>query len=368
MNIVHISETPVAGSPGNIVAALNRTVTLHARHVVFNSAAYGARRFACDIDWQSQPAQALEAIEHADVIHLHQYFSLENTFGADFKRLLDGKKLIRQFHSAPDLWTAKRPELLDEILHEPIPHLVIAQGPERFYPHARVVPNLVPLHDTRYLPGPESDGLPLVVFSPSGKTSAWRKRWETKGVPQTLRLLRKFERAGLCRVQLIIDMPHDACLRIKQSAAVAVDECVTGNYHLSGLEALSQGKPTLGYLDERVQSQLRHLTGAIDLPWVNVRLEEAAAPLRDLLQDPALRAEVGRASRAWMERFYDEQTLVEVYQQAYRDLLEAPERFSAPRLRNLAERWRALDLPDQTWTARKQASSVWRRIAKYVGR
>lgn len=363
MNIVHISNTPVAGSPGNIVSALNRHTSMRARHVVFNANAYGNRSFACDIDWRSAPDEAYAAVEQADVIHLHQHFSLEDTFGADFVGCIQGKKAVRQFHSAPDLWAAGKPDVMRRIMAEPIPHLVIAQGPERFYPHARVVPNLVPLYDLRYLPAAESPGLPLVVFSPSGRTSAWRKRWETKGVPQTLALLRKLERAGLCRVQLIVDMPHDACLRAKQAAAVALDECVTGNYHLSGLESLSQGKPTLGYLDARVQSQLRRLTGASDLPWVDVRLEEAEGPLRDLLSDPGLRAEVGAASRAWMETYYDEARLVEHYCSVYRDLFDAPQRFEVPRTDNAHERWRALALPDHVWHSRRNASSVWRRAA-----
>lgn len=359
MKIVHISATPVAGSPGNIVSALNRLTDIQARHIVFNSAAYGARSFACDLDWQSQQAEALEVLADAEVIHLHQFFSLEQTFGTDFKRRFGNKKIIRQLHSAPDIWAGASHELA----REEIPQLVIAQGPERFYPRARVVPNIVPLFDPRYLPLAETAGLPVIVFSPSGKTSAWRKRWETKGVPQTLALLRKLEREGLCRVQLIMNMPHDTCLRLKQTAAIAIDECVTGNYHLSGLEALSQGKPTLGHLDNRVQSQLRNITGALDLPWVDVRLEEAEQPLRDLLADATLRAEIGRASRAWMEIYYDERKMIEHYRLAYLDLIHAPERFHAPRLSLASESWQAVALPEYAWAARKQASTPWRRIA-----
>lgn len=364
MKVVHISATPVAGSPGNIVAALNRHTTVQARHIVFNSAAYGARSFACDLDWQTQQAEALDALAQADIVHLHQFFSLEQTFGANFQQRFGNKKIIRQFHSAPDLWAARQPGVLGQIAHEDLPHLVIAQGPERFYPHARVVPNLVPLNDPRYLPAAESSGLPVIAFSPSGKTSAWRKRWETKGAPQTLALLHRLEREGLCQVRLIVDMPHDACLRAKQSAAIAIDECVTGNYHLSGLEALAQGKPTLGYLDQRVQEQLRRLTGAVELPWIQVRLEEAEGPLRDLLADAALRAEIGQASRAWMETYYDDSRLVLHYQQAYLDLLSAPDSFKVERLSTVRDRWQATALPDHCWAARKQASTPWRRILK----
>lgn len=154
MRVVHISNTPVAGSPGNIVAALNRHTDIEARHVVFDASAYGARTFAVDIDWRTQRDEALAAIDAADVIHLHQHFSFDATFGADLPRRFGTRKLIRQYHSAPALWAKHDPDLLTRIVTDPVPQLVIAQGPERYYPLARVVPNLVPIHDARYLPAP----------------------------------------------------------------------------------------------------------------------------------------------------------------------------------------------------------------------
>jgi hypothetical protein len=368
MQVVHISSTPVAGSPGNIVSALNRLTDIRARHIVFNSAAYGTRTFPIDIDWSTQQQQALDAVADADVIHIHQFFSLDETFGPGFAKRFGNKKIVKQYHSAPHLWAKRNPQLIERIVREEVAQLVIAQGPERYYPFARIVPNLIPLHDPRYLPQPEADGLPIVAFSPSGRSSAWRTRWETKGAPETLRLLHKLERQGLCRVQLMIGMPHDACLRLKQHASIVIDECVTGNYHLSGLEALSQGKPTLGYLDPRVQLQLRKLTGALELPWIDVRLEEAECPLRELLAQPALRTEIGAASRLWMESYYSESAMIEHYRRAYLDLFDAPDRFGASRFAGRRETWMAHSLPDHSWAARKKTSSLWRRVASLFSR
>ncbi|WP_321813715.1 MULTISPECIES: hypothetical protein [unclassified Paraburkholderia] len=364
MRVVHLSNTPVAGSPGNIVAALNRHTDIEARHVVFNTQAYGTRTFAVDIDWRTQRDEALAAIDAADVIHLHQHFAFEETFGADLPRRFGTRKLIRQYHSAPALWAKHDRELLTRIVTDPVPQLVIAQGPERYYPFARVVPNLVPLHDERYRPAPEADdGPPIVVYAPSGGASAWKKRWETKGAPQTLALLRRLERKGLCRVRAIVNTPHDECLRLKQRAALAVDECVTGNYHLSGLESLAQGKPVVGHLDARVQAQLRALTGAVELPWLDVRLEDAEPVLRSLLGDKRLRDEIGQASRRWMETYYDEATLVEHYRRAYFDLFEAPDSFGVARFQSHADHWRAVALHDHAWDARRRVGTPWWRQA-----
>lgn len=361
MRVVHISNTPVAGSPGKIVAALNQHTDIQARHIVCQPPENRTRTFAIDIDWSAQRDEALAAIDAADVIHIHQFFSFTEVIGEDLSLRFGGRKVIRQFHSAPSLWAESDPKILERIANESIPHLVIAQCPERFYPHARLVPNIVPIHDPRYMPEPEAeDGLPIVVFSPSGIKSAWKRRWETKGAPQTIALLRRLERAGLCRVQLITGTPHDACLEMKKPAALVVDECVTGNYHQSGLEALSQGKPTIGHLDARAQAQLRELTGASDLPWVDVRLEEAEPVLRELLSDGRLRSEIGQASRRWMETHYDDRILVQHYRRAYLDLFNAPETFNVPRL-TYAEQWRATSLQDHVWRQRRRAEMGWLR-------
>ncbi|MGI4814178.1 MAG: hypothetical protein ACRYG5_14105 [Janthinobacterium lividum] len=367
MNVVHLSNTPVAGSPGNIVSALNRLSDIRARHVVFNSAAYNTRTFAVDIDWKTGREEALDAIASADVIHIHQFFSLDATFGSDFQKRFGLKKVIRQYHSAPELWANGDAALMASIINEDVPQLVIAQGPERYYPFARPVPNIIPLHDPRYLPMEPSAGLPVVTFSPSGRTSAWKTRWETKGAPQTLALLRKLQREGLCKLQVIVNTPHDECLRAKQQAAISIDECVTGNYHLSGLEALSQGKPTVGYLDQRVQNQLRKMTGATELPWIDVRLEEAEQPLRELLASRSLRAALGAASRRWMEAYYEEATLIRHYRQAYLDLFEAPHRFGIARFQSESEQWLAVRLPNHHWTARRNARAPFSRALKTLG-
>ena len=140
MKVVHISNTPVAGSPGNIVSALNRLTSVEARHIVFNSSAYRSRTFAVDIDWKTQEQQALDVIANANVIHVHQFFSFADTFGPNFHQRFGEKKIIKQYHSAPDLWAKDDPRAVERIIYEDVPQLVIAQGPERYYPFARWFP------------------------------------------------------------------------------------------------------------------------------------------------------------------------------------------------------------------------------------
>lgn len=340
LRVVHVALTPLAGSPIRIVSALNQHSGVRARLVVLNPGAYGSRTFDGDLDWQVEREAALEALRQADVVHCHHYFDLEqNPFQIDFRKCCrTDVRFVRQFHSTPltiargDDCSAKR------IVESTIPQLVIAQYPERFYPRARVVPNLVPLADERYLPKPLSGAeIPTVFFSPSRDESAWsvvpgQTRWDTKGAPETEQMLLRLQaRHGRFRVAVRRNLPHVDCLRERQASDLAIDELVTGSYHLTSLEALAQGLPTFAFLDGRTLDTLAELTGTQQHPWLNFRLEEAEGALVEFIKDSQLRREIGLYARSWMERYYDDRIMVQHYTRAYADLLERPELFERNR-------------------------------------
>lgn len=87
-------------------------------------------------------------------------------------------------------------------------------------------------------------------------------------------------------------------MRDKKGCHVALDDIVTGSYHLASLESLAQGLVSLTYLDERTQHVLKDLTGADMLPWVNCRLEELEDVLNRMLLDPGRMDAIGADSRA----------------------------------------------------------------------
>ncbi|CAH2778630.1 MAG: hypothetical protein CBARDMAM_0942 [uncultured Caballeronia sp.] len=80
------------------------------------------------------------------------------------------------------------------------------------------------------------------------------------------------------------------------------------------------------------------------------------------------RAELGAASRQWMEDlpYYQEAAMVEHYRRAYLDLFEALHRFHVRRFVGHSEPWLAVALPNHRWAARKRANSPWRMLADAV--
>ena len=355
MRVIHLAYTPVAGSPWNIVAALNTHTEIAARLVILRPNAYGHRTFPNDLVWEKDRDACIEALTAADVVHLHQWFDPAAAFGPEVGALCSQRPCLRQWHSAPVHFAGNDPTAIDRVVNDLMPQLVIAQYPERYYPRARVVPNLVPLDDPllAHAPGRREEVL-HIAWSPSVRDSAWALRWGSKGYPETLRLLQRLSIEKRCTVDVIENVPRDECLRRKADANLVLDELVTGSYHLSGLEGLAQGKPVLSWLDERTQVVIREITGANFLPWVNVHLEDAENVLCLLLADPDLCEAIGAESRIWMERWYNDRVLVQHYVQAYRDLLERPDLFSRARELDLAAHWRNVRLPDTIWEARRQ--------------
>lgn len=355
LHVVHLAITPVAGAPWNVVAALNAYTNVSARLVLLNPNAYGKRTFSTDLVWENDKDECLASLTAADLVHLHQWFDPEAWFGPEVGAICAGKPCLRQWHSVPAHFGGTDPVAIKEIVNSPIPQLVIGQYPERYYPLARVVPNMVSLADPLLRPSmPARRGAPLIAWSPSGRESAWEMRWGSKGYPETMPMLKRLSLGGHCVLDVIEDVPRDECLRRKGDADIVVDELVTGSYHLSGLEGLAQGKPVLGWLDERTEIVLRELTGASVLPWVNVHLEDAEGVLRALLSDRTLREAIGAESRAWMDRWYNDRVLVQHYVQAYRDLLERPDLFARMRDADLVSHWRNVQLPDLLWEERRR--------------
>ena len=100
------------------------------------------------------------------------------------------------------------------VLSSSIPSLVIAQFQERFYPRARVVPNIIPQNDLLYKPEIQN---PLydICFSPTSLISAWDDRWNTKGNIEVHQILKSLQREKITFTYLsgvpltqVIDLLH----------------------------------------------------------------------------------------------------------------------------------------------------------------
>ncbi len=341
MRVVHISVSPLSGSPSRIVRALNDHTEIEAKHIVLEPNHFGARTYPGGIPWKEDREHAVAEIEAADLVHIHNHFNLkENKFKFDFEALHKrGKPMLRHLHSSPEFFQTGDTRIVTDC---PLPQLVVAQYQERHYLRARPVPNILPVENALYSPIEKEESPLRIFFAPTMPFSAWKvppsvSRWATKGQLEVTRLLKRLE-ARMARCAVVIESviiqnrPLLECMAVKQSCHLSIDDMVTGSFHISSLEALSHGIPVFNYIDSRTLATLRELTGADHIPWVNCRVEEAEIFFEKLIADADLRHELGKASRTWMLKYYHDRELVQHYVQAYRDVLEQPDVFKKNRL------------------------------------
>lgn len=362
MKVVHVALTPLAGAAIRVVNALNRHTEVSARLVLLNPDAYEQRTFEGDLVWGQDKETVLPLLLGADVLHFHHFFELEhNPFGIDFTKVSPRARFLRQFHTHPLTIAQGDRDRARHIVESDIPQLVIAQYHERFFPRARVVPNIVPLTDELYRPIRRVSSDPVLFFAPTVDYPAWSisqggTRWDTKGARETEALLRRVVKVcGKGQVTIRRNIPHEQCLREKQASDIVIDEMVTGSFHLSSLEALAQGLPTFAYLDSRCLETLSELTGSNTNPWLNFRIEEAEGPLAELIKDDQLRKETGDFGRVWMENYYSDHEMIKHYVRAYEELLERPETFTTSRFNTRSPRqiFLAQRHDDLIWESRK---------------
>lgn len=349
--------TPLAGAPLRLVNAINRWLPGHEARLI-DLKHYGAEDFGHDIIFSREKDLAVELANRADIIHLHNYLYYDSRQFSpiDFRVLRHkGTRFIRQYHSAPGLVARVMGITEAELMSQDIPGLVVAQFQERKYPAAMVVPNMIPEDDPLYMPS-EAEPQFDVFFGPTLTVGAWDARWDTKGMPETQQMIVGICRNHGARYAIRHKVPLEQVLTAKRLSRIVIDEMVTGSYHISGLEGLSQGKPVLAYLDDRTRRVMSYFSGTEDAPFVNVRMEDASLVLDHLLTHPEDAAEIGQLSRAFIKNHWSQKSLVHHFQDVYQRLVHDPflvRRQPELRIENPGHRFFAHTLPDLVHKSRK---------------
>lgn len=309
MRIVHISDYPLSGAPYRLMQ-VQRLCGLEARLLFHVDRYSGNRVYPCDLMMSASREELAPLFDSADVIHYHERWRSSQLFKLHpwAWDALRKKPSVIQFHTP-------REKHLEEGLCEPsLLKLVVAQYHVRLYPECRPVPNAVPIDDPMHRPlGVENDP-PRIVFTPGYCN---RRGWRSKGCGSTLAVLKRgFD------YRFVTSVPWAEAMAAKRDCDIAIDEVVTGSYHLCSLEALSLGLATIAGLDELTIDALEKVTGTRQHPWIVARPNTLYRELKRLVADPGYRREKRRESRAWMERYWSPQAIVAHFEAAYADALE----------------------------------------------
>lgn len=339
LNVVHLSLTPLAAAPIRQCKALNLLEGVNARLVQFNEEGYGKYNFEKDLIWEKDKKLATELIMEADILHFHNYVRLDSMEFSpiDFKKLWsEGKPIIRQFHSNPELIARMTNMSPDDVSKCPLPKLTLGQYHERYYPTAKIIPNVVFFPDKII---EKNYNVIRIGYSPSNYRSSYEHRWDTKGYPETVRVLKKFIRYAKknkkikIEVDIITGVDHAECLRRKQLCHITIDDLVTGSYHMSCLESLSLGSVALTFMDDRVIKTVKDITGRDDFPAINTRLEDLCDILYFLVCNPKVVEQLGKYSFNWMCDYWKPTNIATQLVGIYNEVILNPKKEFDPRFK-----------------------------------
>ena len=161
----------------------------------------------------------------------------------------------------------------------------------RWVPEAHVIPPGLDLRE--FTPFPPSDSArPLVVHAPSNR--------EKKG---TRFVIEACERLDV-ELDIVEGVPHEEARARYARADIVVDQLTAGWHGVFALESMALGKPVVTHLKPDVVERSAEGFG-IRLPIVPATKETLVEALRPLVEQPALRREVGAAGRAYVEQVHD---------------------------------------------------------------
>jgi glycosyltransferase involved in cell wall biosynthesis len=173
----------------------------------------------------------------------------------------------------------------------------------RWVPEAEMIPPGIDL--SPFVPVPPSDrARPIVVHAPSHRPK--------KGTDYVIAACEQLP----VELDIVERVPHEEARERYARADIIVDQLLAGWYGIFALEAMALGKPVVTYLKpDAVEQTERHF--GTKVPVVSATTESLLDVLRPLVESPQLRREIGAASRAYVERVHDIDTiadrLLEVY-------------------------------------------------------
>jgi glycosyltransferase involved in cell wall biosynthesis len=176
----------------------------------------------------------------------------------------------------------------------------------RWVPEAHVVPPGLDLRP--FTPRPPSDNpRPLVVHAPSNRAK--------KGTQFVIDACAQLP----VELDVVEGVPHDVARERYARADIVVDQLNAGWHGVFALECMALGKPIVTYLKPDVVERSADGYG-IRVPIVPATKETLVAALRPLVEQPALRREIGAQSRAYVERVHDIDRVADRLVDVYRSL------------------------------------------------
>lgn len=145
---------------------------------------------------------------------------------------------------------------------------------------------------TPFYPDPAKNKI-VIVHSPSAKYA--------KGSNFIIPVIEKLKEKYNIEFILLHNVPRTEVIETMKRCDIFIDQIILGSYAAAAIEAMSLGKPTLAYIMPGVYKK-----GIPEsCPIINVNPETLQEKLKELIEDPMLRFQVGVKSRLFAEEVHN---------------------------------------------------------------
>jgi len=127
----------------------------------------------------------------------------------------------------------------------------------------------------------------------------------------------------LIELVLLEGVPNSQVREVMRSVDIMADQFISYGYALSAIEGMATGLPVLCNLDDVYYTRVFRRYAFLDeCPAVSTTPEQLASDLRILIQNPQLREQLGRAGRAYVEKYHGDEMAWHLFGSIYERILD----------------------------------------------
>lgn len=150
---------------------------------------------------------------------------------------------------------------------------------------------------------------PFLLHSPTAPVA--------KGTEYVVRAVERLKTKYDFDFTLLSGVTRSEALQMMSRCDIYIDQLILGAHGAAAVEAMAFGKPVVCYINPETERDYPP-----ELPIVNANPDNIEEKLEILIRDSILRRETGEKSRAYVEKYHDDQKIARELVEIYREVIE----------------------------------------------
>lgn len=181
-----------------------------------------------------------------------------------------------------------------------------------YYQHVHVIPIAINLDDFPLSMSSSPNRKPLIIHAPTNP--AFKGTAYIEAAIDRLKGKYDFDYVRIEK------MSHQEAAKMYRKADIVVDQILCGSYGLFSVEAMALGKPVIAYIREDLRNKFPP-----ELPIINANPDTVYESIQYLLEQPDQRIQLGKAGRAYVEKYHAKEVVVDQLIKIYNSLVPLKE-------------------------------------------